>query len=84
MPTSGEGVLRAVAVGAVAVPLTLDGRVEPGLPVRFGPAELMVQLSGDGRIVLVDGAGEATTVRVERWPAANGAEDAGLTLWREA
>jgi molecular chaperone DnaK len=83
VPTSGEGVLRAVAVGGVAVPLTLDGRAQPGIPVRFSPAGIVVQVSGDGRLVLADGEEQATTVRVERWPAPNGAEDAGLTLWRE-
>jgi hypothetical protein len=84
VPTTGEGVLRAVAPGGVAAPLTLDGRVQPGLPVRFGPGEVVVQVAGDGRLALVDGTGAEMLVRVERWPAANGAEDAGLTLWRDA
>jgi molecular chaperone DnaK len=83
VPATGEGVLRAVAAGGVAVPLTVDGRVQPGLPVQFGPDGILVQLGGDGRIGLVDGAGIPTRVRVERWPVANGAEETGLTLWRE-
>jgi molecular chaperone DnaK (HSP70) len=84
VPSTGEGVLRAVAAGGVAVPLTLDGRAQPGLPVRFGPGEIVVQVGGDGRLGVVDGIGTETLVRVERWPAANGAEDAGLTVWRDA
>jgi molecular chaperone DnaK (HSP70) len=84
VPSAGDGVLRAVAAGGVAVPLTVDGRTQPGLPVQFGPGEIVVQVSGDGRLSLVDGTGIETRVRVERWPAANRAEDAGLTLWRES
>ena len=38
---------------------------------------------GDGRLGLVDGAGTQMWVRVERWPAVTGAEETGLTLWRE-
>jgi molecular chaperone DnaK (HSP70) len=83
VPASGEGVLRAVAAGGLAVPLTVDGRVQPGLPVTFGPDGILVQVGGDGRLGLVDGGGTRTTIRVERWPAGNGGEDAGLTLWRE-
>jgi molecular chaperone DnaK (HSP70) len=80
LPAAGDGALIAIGPAGQPVPVRLDGRAVRGLPVRFGPGELVLRIGADRRIALLDPAGGELAVRAERWPDPYGAEHAGLDL----
>jgi hypothetical protein len=66
VPDRGDGLLRALGAGGTPLRLRLDGHDLPGLRVRFGPGEFLVQVHPDGRLTVLDGALEQTAVRADR------------------
>jgi hypothetical protein len=63
--------------------LEVDGAPHAGLPVAFGPAEIVFQLFCDGSAVLSEGLGGEISLRVAGgWPVTTGAGDGVLALRR--
>jgi len=83
IPSHGFGTLRAVGGPDSSVPLRMrvDGQLVDGLPVRLGPAEVVVTLGCDGRVEIVDGLGESMVLQADGWPVP-GREHAGPSLRR--
>jgi molecular chaperone DnaK (HSP70) len=80
VPGHGFATLRAVAGSGEQLRMRLDDQVVDGLPVRLGPGGVAFGLTGDGRLDLVDGHGEALALRAEGWPGP-GHESAGPSLY---
>jgi len=68
LPREGRGHLRVISPSGKPVRLTIDGEVIDRLPIRFGFQELIFKLYSDGQVVLTDGLGKQTAMRVDRWP----------------
>jgi molecular chaperone DnaK (HSP70) len=79
VPQQRQGELRVFS--ATGVPVNIerfgkDGTVQDvveRLPVKFGHRDVTFRLYTDGRVILFDGAGHSHTLRVEPWPAIEGA-----------
>jgi molecular chaperone DnaK (HSP70) len=68
LPREGRGHLRVISPSGRPVRLTIDGQSIDRLPVRFGFQELVFKLYSDGQVVVTDGVGKQTAMRVDRWP----------------
>ena len=79
VPAHGDGCLRVLSASGRPLRLQLDGRPLRGLPMRFGPDEIVFRVFCDGRVTLVDGAGQETAVRADTWPIMGRSID-GLAL----
>lgn len=81
VPVTGVGTLRAVTPSGRQLAMRVDGEFVDGVPVRFGPAEVVLAISCDGRIDLADGLGGSAAWRTEGWPVP-GLDHAGPALHR--
>ncbi|WP_020523994.1 Hsp70 family protein [Catelliglobosispora koreensis] len=80
LPRQGRGHLRVVSPTGKPVRLAVDGTDIDRLPVRFGHHELIFKIYCDGQLVLTDGMGKQTAMRVDRWPVIKNRDDAALEL----
>jgi molecular chaperone DnaK len=80
LPQQGRGNLRVISPSGKPVRLTVDGLAVDKLPVRFGLQELVFKIYCDGQLVLTDGLGKQTAMRVDRWPVISRREETALQL----
>jgi molecular chaperone DnaK (HSP70) len=80
LPRQGRGHLRVISPSGKPVRLTIEGMAVDRLPVRFGHHELIFKIYCDGQLMLTDGMGKQTAMRVDRWPVIRGRDDAALEL----
>ncbi|GIH09169.1 hypothetical protein Rhe02_72360 [Rhizocola hellebori] len=80
LPRQGRGHLRVVSPSGKPVRLAVDGAAIDKLPVRFGLHELVFKIYCDGQLLLTDGTGKQTAMRVDRWPIIKNRDDASLEL----
>jgi molecular chaperone DnaK (HSP70) len=80
LPRQGRGHLRVVSPSGKPVKLAVDGAAIDKLPVRFGLHELVFKIYCDGQLLLTDGTGKQTAMRVDRWPIIKNRDDAALEV----
>jgi len=80
LPRQGRGHLRVISPSGRPVRLAVDGASIDKLPVRFGMHELVFKIYCDGQLLLTDGSGKQTAMRVDRWPIIKNRDDAALEL----
>ena len=80
LPRAGRGHLRVVSPSGRPVRLAVDGTSIDKLPVRFGAHELVFKIYTDGQLLLTDGSGKQTAMRVDRWPIINNRGTAELEV----
>ncbi len=80
LPRQGRGHLRVISPSGKPVRLAVDGTSIDKLPVRFGMHELVFKIYCDGQLMLTDGSGKQTAMRVDRWPIIKNRDDAALEL----
>jgi molecular chaperone DnaK (HSP70) len=80
LPRQGRGHLRVISPSGRPVRLAVEGTPIDKLPVRFGTHELIFKIYCDGQLLLTDGTGKQTAMRVDRWPIIKNRDDAALEL----
>jgi molecular chaperone DnaK (HSP70) len=80
VPGSGHGWLRVLDSSGQVVPLDINGETVQGLPIAFGPQDVMLVIGCDGLVTLTDGLGRVTQVRASGWVVPFAGKASALTL----
>jgi molecular chaperone DnaK (HSP70) len=80
LPRQGRGHLRVISPSGRPVRLAVDGTAIEKLPVRFGVHEIVFKIYSDGQLMITDGLGKQTAMRVDRWPIIKNRDETALEL----